>query len=44
MHYLAGVQKSNEQTLVKKVDMVPEMNSVYHPYAWVLYVLGANLL
>lgn len=44
MHYLAGVQKPNEQTLAKKVDLAPEMNSEYHPYAWVLYVLGANLL
>ena len=32
----AGVQKSNEQTLVKKVDLIPEINSALCP----LYGMG----
>lgn len=43
MAYVAGAQKSDENMLAKcKLDT--ETSGVYHPYAWVLYVLGANLL
>ncbi|CAJ1444862.1 unnamed protein product, partial [Effrenium voratum] len=42
-HFLAGATcKSEEKVLAK--NQPASISGVYHPYAWVLYVLGANLL
>jgi len=45
-HYLTGLRKVKDGKAkhISKLDIVDAESGVYHPYAWVLYVLGANLL